>query len=353
MERRALLKGAVGGEILAVAELGEGRAAGERLVQTVRGPVATARLGTTLMHEHIFVVDPDVLQNYPDEWGDEGRRIAAAVERLNQLKSRGVDTIVDLTVLGLGRNIARIRRVAQRTQLQIVVATGIYTYRDLPFSFRFRGPGTAAGGPEFLTDLFVRDIVEGIAGTGVKAGILKCATDEPGLTGDVERILRATARAHRRTGVPISTHTNAARRVGLEQQRIFREEGVDLSRVVIGHSGDTIDLRYLEELIGNGSSIGMDRFGIDTILPFEDRVNIVAEMCRRGHAGKMVVSQDAACYIDWFPEQSLSKVLPRWNYLHIHGDVIPALKKKGVSDEHLHAMLVENPRRILEPVTSY
>jgi phosphotriesterase-related protein len=122
---------------------------------------------------------------------------------------------------------------------------------------------------------------------------------------------------------------------------------------VIGHSGASTDLRYLEELIGNGSFIGMDRFGIDTILPFEDRVNTVAEMCRRGHAGKMVMSQDANCYWDWFPEQSVSKVLPRWNYSHIHDDVIPALKKKGVSNEHLHAMLVENPRRILEPVASY
>jgi len=123
--------------------------------------------------------------------------------------------------------------------------------------------------------------------------------------------------------------------------------------VVIGHSGASTDLRYLEELIGNGFFIGMDRFGIDTILPFEDRVNTVAEMCRRGHAGKMVMSQDANCYWDWFPEQSVSKVLPRWNYSHIHDDVIPALKKKGVSNEHLHAMLVENPRRILEPVASY
>jgi phosphotriesterase-related protein len=92
----------------------------------------------------------------------------------------------------------------------------------------------------------------------VKVGILKCATAEPGVTPDIELILRATARAHRRTGVAIATHTNAARKVGLDQQRIFREEGVDLSRVVIGHSGDTTDVPYLEELIGNGSSIATD-----------------------------------------------------------------------------------------------
>ena len=93
-------------------------------------------------------------------------------------------------------------------------------------------------GPELMTEMFVRDIREGIAGTGVKAGILKCATDKPGMTPGVERILRAVAQAHKQTGVPISTHTHARTRRRLEQQEIFRQEGVDLNRVVIGHSGD-------------------------------------------------------------------------------------------------------------------
>ncbi len=151
--------------------------------------------------------------------------------------------------------------------------------------------------------MFVRDIEQGIADTGIKAGILKCATDEPGVTPGVERVLRAVAQAHKRTGVPISTHTHAGLRRGLEQQRIFEEEGVDLSRVVIGHSGDSTDIGYLEELIAAGSYLGMDRFGIDVILPFEDRVNIVAQMCERGHADKMVLSHDANCYFDALPEE--------------------------------------------------
>ena len=323
------------------------------VIQTVRGPIDSSHLGATLMHEHVFVLDAEILQNYPEDWGEEEKRIAEAVARLNELKSSGVDAVVDLTVIGLGRYIPRIQRIAEQTQLHIIVATGIYTYQDAPFYFRFRGPGTALDGPELMTDMFVRDINDGIADTGVKAGILKCATDAPGLTPGVERILRATAQAHRRTGVPISTHTHARRRVGLEQQRIFREEGVDLSRVVIGHSGDTTDVEYLEELIANGSYIGMDRFGIDTILPFEERVNTVAVMCARGHAGKMVLSHDAACFNHWLPERPLPMILPRWHYLHIHNDVIPALKRKGVTEEHLHKMLVENPRKIFERQGAY
>lgn len=315
-------------------------------LSTARGAIETSDLGVTLMHEHVFMMTTEIAQNYPEAWGDEERRVTDAINRLNELKSRGVDTVVDLTVIGLGRYIPRIQRVAAATDLNIIVATGLYTYNDVPFRFHFQGPGTLLDGPEIMTEMFVRDIREGIADTGVRAAILKCATDEPGVTPGVERVLRAVAAAHRETGVPISTHTHAGLRRGLEQQRIFAEEGVDLSRVVIGHSGDSTDLDYLEELIAQGSYLGMDRFGIDSILPFEQRVDTVAQMCERGHAEKMVLSHDASCYFDALPEDVVPVVMPNWHYLHIHNDVIPALKQRGVTDEQLHTMLVDNPRRI-------
>jgi phosphotriesterase-related protein len=304
------------------------------------------------MHEHVFILSPDITANYPEVWGDEAKREGDAIQRLNELKSRGVDSIVDLTVIGMGRYIPRIARVAAATDINIVVATGVYTYNDVPMYFHFTGPEGVLGDGEPMVDMFVRDIEHGIADTGIKAAILKCATDEPGVTPGVERVLRAVAKAHRLTGVPISTHTHAATRRGLEQQRIFADEGVDLTRVIIGHSGDTTDLDYLEELIGNGSYIGMDRFGVDVFLPFEDRVNTVARMCERGHADKMVLSHDAACFMDWVPEQLLP-ALPNWHYLHIHNDVIPALKERGVTDEQLTTMLVDNPRRIFENQGGY
>ena len=315
-------------------------------VDTVGGPVATADLGVTLMHEHVFVLSPEIIANYPEGWGDEQAREDAAVEKLNALKAIGVDTIVDPTVIGLGRYIPRIQRIAERTALRIIVATGLYTYNDVPLYFHFTGPGTAISGPEAMVEMFVRDITEGIAGTGVRAAILKCATDEPGVTAGVERVLRAVAQAHRATGVPITTHTHAHSRRGLDQQRIFTQEGVDLNRVVIGHSGDSTDVDYLEELIAAGSYLGMDRFGLDNILGFEDRVNIVARMCERGHADRMVLAHDASCYIDWLPEAALPVVLPNWHYLHIHNDVLPALRKRGVTEEQITTMLVDNPRAI-------
>ena len=322
-------------------------------IQTMRGPIDSAQLGVTLMHEHIFVLSTEIMLNYPEDWGDEQRRIDDAIARLNELHSRGVNSVVDLTVIGLGRYIPRIQRIAEQTPINIIVATGLYTYNDIPLYFHLKGPGTLLDGPEPMIDMFLRDIEQGIAATNVKAGILKCATDEPGLTPGVERTLRAVAQVHRRTGVPISTHTHARKKRGLDQQRIFREEGVDLSRVVIGHSGDTTDIEYLEELIANGSYLGMDRFGIDTILPFEDRVNTVARLCERGHVNRLVLSHDASCFMDWVPERMIPAMLPRWNYLHIHNDVIPALKKCGVTDQQIHTMLVENPRIIFEKSGAY
>src|SRR5258708_38592804 len=115
----------------------------------------------------------------------------------------------------------RIQRIAKDTKLNILVATGVYTYNDIPMYFPFQGPGTIFGGPELMADMFVKDIEQGIADTGVRAAMLKCATDEPGITPGVERVLRAVAQAHRRTAAPTSTHTPAGTRRGLEQQQIF------------------------------------------------------------------------------------------------------------------------------------
>ncbi|WP_158893640.1 phosphotriesterase family protein [Amycolatopsis anabasis] len=317
-------------------------------VETVRGRVAAEGLGRVLMHEHIFVLSPEFVANYPEHDGfSEEEQVPRAVERLRELAAEGIGTIVDPTVLGLGRYIPRIQRIAAEVDLNIVVATGLYTYHDVPHYLHFRGPNTLFDGEDPLVELFVRDITEGIADTGVKAALLKCATDEPGLTAGVERVLRAVAKAHRATGAPIMTHTHAGSRRGLEQQNVFESEGVDLGRVLIGHCGDTTDLDYLIELADRGSLLGMDRFGLDLLLPFEDRVATVAALCERGYASQLVLSQDASCYIDWLPADRLPVLAPNWHYLHVTRDVLPALRERGVGERDITTMLVDNPRRFL------
>ena len=323
-------------------------------IQTIRGPVDAAEIGRTYVHEHIFVLTPDVQQNYPDEWGDEEQRIADAVAKLTALSESGVRTIIDPTVVGLGRYIPRIQRVAEQVpDLNIIVATGCYTYKDVPLFFHHRGPAlNAALGvemPDPMVDMFVGDHTEGIAGTGVRAGLLKCAIDEPGMTPGVERIMRAVARAHLITGAPITVHTHPGTRQGLAVQRLMAEEGVDPSRIVLGHSGDSEDADHLSALAEAGFWLGMDRFGINLATTFEARADIVVEMCRRGFAGQMMLAHDAACYIDWIDPDVLA-FLPDWNYLHIEHDVLPYLRQHGVSDEQITTMLVDNPRRYLTGV---
>jgi phosphotriesterase-related protein len=315
--------------------------------ETVRGPVAD--LGATLMHEHVFGLSPEILWNWPDipEGWDLEVRAREAAERLDELKDAGIDTIVDLTVIGLGRYVPAVRAVAELTDVNIVVATGLYTYDALPPYFGNRGPGSLFGGPDRLAEFFVRDIAEGIGRTGVRAAILKCASDHLGMTPGCERVFRAVARAHRETGAPISTHSHSPSKGGLEQQRLLAGEGVDLSRVVIGHAGDSTDLRYLEELIAAGSYLGMDRFGIETISSFEDRVATVAAMCERGHAGRMVLSHDSYCFNDRFDPDVVRRRHPNYHLLHISRDVLPELRKRGVTDEQIELMLIHNPREIL------
>ncbi|WP_344944244.1 phosphotriesterase-related protein [Sphaerisporangium flaviroseum] len=318
-------------------------------MNTVRGPVAG--LGATLMHEHVFGLSPEILWNWPDipEGWDLETRAREAADKLGALKAEGIDTIVDLTVVGLGRYVPAVQRVAELTEVNIVVATGLYTYDALPPYFGNRGPGSLFGGPDRLAEFFVRDITEGIGRTGVKAAILKCASDHQGMTPGCERVFRAVAQAHRETGAPITTHSHSGSRGGLAQQRLLASEGVDLSRVVIGHAGDSTDLAYLEELIAAGSYLGMDRFGIETISSFEDRVAIVAEMCARGHAGRMVLSHDSYCFNDRFDPEVVRARHPNYHLLHISRDVLPELRKRGVGEDQIHQMLVENPRRILTP----
>lgn len=314
-------------------------------VQTVRGPVSTAALGRTLMHEHIFVLTPDVQQNFPDDFGDEDARVADAVARLRELADAGYRTIVDPTVIGLGRYVPRIQRIAEQVpDLNIVVATGVYTYTDVPNFFRHRGPGLGDGVPDPMVDMFVADITEGITGTGVRAGLLKCAIEKAGPTPGVQRVLRAVGEAQLRTGVPITVHTHPSSKSGLHVKRILVDEvGVDPRRIVLGHSGDTSNADHLTELAEAGFLLGMDRMGLNTEITFEKRCDIVVELCRRGFASQLVLSHDAACYIDWI-DPNVRPLLTQWHYLHIEREVLPYLREHGVTEDQITAMLVDNPR---------
>lgn len=320
-------------------------------VQTVRGPVAVEELGATLMHEHLFVKNPELEENYPNPEWDEESLFKTAQDGLETLYDKGIHTLVDLTVLGLGRFIPRIQQLAADVRMNIVVATGYYTAKDLPAYFQNHGAGRRIDMTEPLETMFLRDISEGIADTGVKAAIIKVVTDKEGITPDVERVLRSAARAQLATGVPISTHTNVAHYTGRLQQDFFVKEGVDLERVLIGHCGDSTDLDYLKELMDNGSTIGMDRFGIDDMLPQADRVDTVVRLCEEGYADRLTLSHDAAFYSVNTEPSHRARLEPNWNHHNVSDLVLPELRQRGVSEAIIDQIMVTNAVRVLTPTS--
>jgi len=310
-------------------------------VQGVLGPIDTDDLGFTLMHEHVMIANWSMRQSFPD-WVDTDKVIEFASAELVKAREAGVRTVCDLTPINIGRDIHVIHETAARAEMNVIASTGFYYHAE---------PWLEAWPPEKLVEWLIRDITDGIQGTTIKAGLIKCATNTDGVTAFNAKLLRTSAKLHRETGVPISTHTDVACESGLGQQDVFEEEGVDLSRVVIGHCGDSEDVAYLTKILERGSFIGMDRFGLDMILPTGQRVGVIAELCRSGFADQIVLSHDACCHIDFFPDidATVSAVmLPNWNFRHVPNDVVPALRKNGVSEEQIRALTIDNPRRIFE-----
>jgi phosphotriesterase-related protein len=320
-------------------------------VQTVRGPVTASDLGTTLIHEHLFVGNPELDLNFPHPEWDEPTAIDRAVDGLERLWELGVRTVVDLTVLGLGRDIRRVTCVARRTRMQLVVSTGYYTADVLPAYFHTHGPGLLVDGPDPLVEFFLADIRCGVAGSGVRAGMLKVVTDRPGLTPDVVRVMTAAAVAHQETGVPITTHTHAPSQNGRDQLAFFAQHSVDPERLVIGHCGDSEDLDYLRQLMDTGATIGMDRFGMEHVLPDEARVRVVLELLRLGYADRMVLSHDAAFFSRVTPPAWRALNAPQWHMENIPRRIVPMLLDGGATQDDLDQMLVDNPARLLTPKT--
>jgi phosphotriesterase-related protein len=341
--------------------MSEPAVASELSIQSATGAISTGRLGRTLMHEHVFTVSSEMAANYPAvAWnGTREDRISEAIGQLNHLKATGIDSFVDMNVLGLGRSLPEVLAVAENVDLNIVLATGIYPDRGLPQVIEAHPPkaGDAPGKPDILAELFVQDIENGMAGTSVRAALIKGYTDRPGVTPVIDRCLRAVAWAHRQTGVPIETHSSALTEAGLEQQRVFREEGVNLERVIIGHSGDTTDVSYLRTIMDAGSLIASDRFGLylEGMASLEQRVAVISELCRLGYSDRIVLSHDAHCYADYESDEGRlnRRTLPYWVHTHLMEHVVPRLLSSGVTQGQIDQMLIHNPRRVFEYQGAY
>src|ERR671919_1162996 len=312
-------------------------------VETVNGPVDVEELGVPLIHEHFRATDEAGRAQFPHLYDEEGEW-DAAMSDANAVKGHGVQTVVEPSAMFLTRDAAFSKRVADESGLQVVLATGIYTYDHLPQFLANRDEDAVAA-------IFVHEIENGIQGTGIKPAFIKCAADEPGVTPNIEKVHRAAARASQQTGRPIMAHSRPASGTALEQMRIFSEEGVDPAKVQIAHTGDTDDLAYIEKLLERGPFIGMDRYGLDIFLPTDQRQATVLALLERGHADRMFLSQDYCSTIDWFPREVQDYLkqneVPKWSMTFLVEEVIPELKDRGMTDEQLDQMMVENPKRWL------
>lgn len=308
------------------------KAARGGFVQTVLGPIDASKLGFTLTHEHVVPADYES-PGSRKTFGSRAISVADAIDKLKAVHDAGISTVVDLSPSEAGRDVRFSEEISQKSGMQIVVCTGQRLF--LP---ELRDRTTTQ-----LTDLFIREIEQGIDGTGIKAGVIKAATESGGATANEERVLRAAARASRATGVPIQTHSNSRLRGGIKQAEIFEAEGVSPARVSIGHSDDTDNMDYLIGLARRGYTLGMDHafWGMapGVTLTWQKRVESVKHLIDAGFVDKIFFSND------WVHgDVGREKVNPDGMLFTVR-KTIPYLKQLGVSERQIKAIAIENPGR--------
>ncbi|HUW64025.1 MAG TPA: phosphotriesterase-related protein [Spirochaetia bacterium] len=320
------------------------------MVNTVSGPVAPEDLGVTLMHEHIVF-------GYPGWYGDctiapfdRQATVDTAVNTFLPLKEFGLKTVVDATPNECGRDPEVCREVAERTGLNIVCATGYYFEGEgAPAYFKFRSTLADAGAE--IYEMFMREITAGIGTTGIKAGVIKLASSKGMITDYEKMFFRAAARAQKETGVPIITHTQEGT-MGPEQVEFLIGEGADPRHMVIGHMSDNTDISDHLAVTGRGAYSGFDRMGLQGLAgcPMDaQRYPVIIGLIGAGMEKQITISHDSV--LTWLgrplalPEAALPLVQD-WHPGHLFRNIIPILKKAGVSDEQVNTILVDNPRRI-------
>ena len=323
-------------------------------VESVTGPIEVESLGTTLIHEHLLARDEAVHLQWPqaptarEEEPHEvepGGELGVAIAEAKAALERGVKTICDPTAMFLGRDVEFMRKVAEATGLQVIACTGIYTYDHLPAFFVSRDP-------DQIAELFIADIEAGIQGTEIKAAFIKCAADEPGVTENVEKVHRAAARASLRTGAPIMAHSRPASDTAPRQLEIFAEEGVDPAKIQIAHCGDSADVEQIERILDRGVYAGLDRYGIEMYLPFDQRQATAQALLERGHEQRLFLSADSCATIDWFPPDVIGQMVAAgmavdWTIRIVHDRVLPELRERGMSEDQERTMMVDNAVRWL------
>jgi predicted metal-dependent phosphotriesterase family hydrolase len=302
-------------------------------VQTVRGAVAPGDLGFTLPHEHTKC-SLWWIENRWDYWeliGDEPR----INEELGAYKALGGGAVVDVTPVGIGRDLERLARLSQATGLHIVAGSGWYRQAYYPAEARIDRRSI-----DDLADEIVQEFVDG----PVRPGIIgEIGTDKPWVTAQEERVFRAAARAALRTGASVTTHAVQSD-VGLAQLDILEDEGLDPARVVIGHCDSHPRIEHWREIVRRGAHVEADFLGM-SFTPLERAgepkvIELIATLLNEGFEQQILLSQDV-CHDSQLASYGGN------GYTYLQRSFLPRLIAAGVDAATINTITVENPSRLL------
>jgi phosphotriesterase-related protein len=300
-------------------------------VVTVLGPIDPATIGNTLTHDHVLIDAFGLFGDSSYAWILDDEDVMA--RELERFKAAGGSTIIDPTNGGLHRQPEGMRRLARRTGLNLVMGTGWYRERCYPGYIREEMP-------DQLADRMVRDLVIGQDGTDVRAGFIgEIGTERGFITPAQERVFRAAGRAHRRTGVPILTHTTHFGELAVEQLALLREEGVPSDRVTVSHLGDRVGIKWWLPIAAAGAYLNIDNLAfVGGYAPLEVRADNVAAFCAEGLVDQIMLSNDI-CLLDQLAQYGGP------GYDNVITNFLPLLRERGVTEAQIHRMTVENPAR--------
>ncbi|NRD80348.1 phosphotriesterase [Bacillus sp. BRMEA1] len=314
-----------------------------KTVETVTGPIFIDQLGKTLIHEHFIF-------GYPGYQGDvtlggfkEEEALETAIGIARLMQRYGVQTVVDPTPNECGRDPLFLRKISEATGLQIICATGYYYEGEgAPPYFKLRQAlGTAE---EEIYQMFKSEITEGIAGTGIKPGIIKLASSKDEITEYEQLFFRAAARIHQETGIVILTHTQEGT-MGPEQAKMLIELGVDPNKIVIGHMCGNTNPDYHKEVMEKGVRIGFDRFGCQVLAgtPFDhERVTTLLSLLKEGYEDQILLAHDTVnIWLGRPPvmNEQVAKIMENWQPAHIFENILPVLREGGINEQQIDKML--------------
>lgn len=317
-------------------------------INTVTGRAKPEELGMTLVHEHLLIGYPGWQMDALAPRFRRADALSRGVDRMQELKDFGVTTFLDPCPMDLGRDVEFMAEVASRSGMRIVCATGAYKQNE--------GISYTLGAlpVEEIEAIYVKELTEGIGESGIRAGIVKVATGSPKVTDYERKLLTAGGRAAAKVGCPVITHTDEAS-LGLEQIEILTAQGLPAHRILVGHSDGRDDHDYHRSLADKGAYVGFDRFGIETLIPDEKRIESVGKMVDAGYVRSVCMSHDATC-ASWLGRpvfgghlvatpEAIAAALPNWESTHLFKRVLPRLRERGLTDTDIHTILVSNPKR--------